>query len=73
MNTMKKSILLFLLLTSVFSAGAQKNWDIKHFPEGCRPDEIGVRLTERYLRTPHSHWGDIDPNRRVTLVTYPLT
>ena len=68
---MKKSILLFLLLTSVFSAGAQKNWDIKHFPEGCRPDEIGVRLTERYLRTPHSHWGDIDPNRRVTLVTYP--
>ncbi|MCM1301436.1 MAG: glycoside hydrolase family 88 protein [Alistipes senegalensis] len=68
---MKKSILLLALLASVVSAGAQKSWDLKHFPDGCRPDEIGVRLTERYLHTPHSHWGDIDPNRKVTLVTYP--
>ena len=30
-----------------------------------------MRLTERYLQTPHSHWGDINSKYKVTLITYP--
>lgn len=70
---MKKvfSILSVLLLAAAPSAKAQKSWDLKHFPKGSQPEEIGVRLTERYLRTPHSHWGDIASKNKVMLVTYP--
>ena len=72
---MKKFLLaaqtLLLLFAAAPNAQAQKSYDLKKFPKGCRPEEIGVRLTERYLQTPHSHWGDINSKHKVTLVTYP--
>ena len=71
---MKKFILVaqtLLLLATASNVQAQKSYDLKHFPKGCQPEEIGVRLTERYLQTPHSHWGDIKSKYKVTLITYP--
>ena len=71
---MKKLILVvqtLLLLATASNVQAQKSYDLKHFPKGCQPEEIGVRLTERYLQTPHSHWGDIKSKYKVTLITYP--
>lgn len=60
---------LFLLLTSpkVYS----QSYDLKNFPKGCQPEEIGIKLTERYLRTPHSDWGRIDTKRKASFITYP--
>lgn len=49
----------------------QENYDLKKFPEGCDPKEIGIKLTERYLQTPHSFWGNVSSDKKVTLVTYP--
>ena len=70
---MKKFLLaaqtLLLLFAAAPNVQAQKSYDLKKFPKGCRPEEIGVRLTERYLQTPHSHWGDINSKHKVTLVT----
>ncbi len=72
---MKKFLLaaqtLLLLFAAAPNVQAQKSYDLKKFPKGCRPEEIGVRLTGRYLQTPHSHWGDINSKHKVTLVTYP--
>ena len=71
---MKKFLLVvqtLLLLATASNVQAQKSYDLKHFPKGCQPEEIGVRLTERYLQTPHSHWGDINSKYKVTLITYP--
>lgn len=48
-----------------------ENYDLKTFPEGCEPEFIGKKLTERYLKTPHSHWGNINSTNKVTFVTYP--
>ncbi|KAA6317166.1 hypothetical protein EZS27_032637 [termite gut metagenome] len=31
-----------------------QSYDLKKFPDGCNPKEIGIRLTNRYLQTPHS-------------------
>ena len=28
-----------------------ENWDLKDFPQGADPREVGVRLAERYIRT----------------------
>ena len=68
---MKKTILAVLMTAICVSAFAQKPWDIKNFPQGSRPQEIGHKLVEHYLETPHSHWGDIRSKYKVTLVTYP--
>lgn len=67
-----KRIPLILLFSLLFTtAFAQKSWDLKHFPEGSRPEEIGKKLVEHYLDTPHSHWGDVRSKYEVKLVTYP--
>ena len=29
----------------------QDNYDLKNFPKGCDPKEIGIKLTNRYIRT----------------------
>ncbi|OJV31953.1 MAG: glycosyl hydrolase [Bacteroidales bacterium 36-12] len=62
-------VILFLPLV-VFNAQSQ-SYDLKKFPEGSQPKEVGIKLVERYLQTPHSHWGDINSKHKVTFVTYP--
>ena len=56
---MKRTALIFAALAVSTAVSAQKSWDLKNFPEGSTPEEIGTRLVEHYLDTPHSHWGDI--------------
>ena len=68
---MKKTALTFAALIVSTAMFAQKSWDLKNFPEGSTPEEIGTKLVEHYLDTPHSHWGDINSKYKVTLVTYP--
>lgn len=63
-----QTLFLMFAVSTVYS---QKSDDLKHFPEGCQPKEIGIKLTERYLQTPHSHWGNIDGKNKTTLITYP--
>ena len=31
--------------------------DLNNWPEGKSPEEIGVRIVNKYLSLPHSHWG----------------
>lgn len=68
---MKKITLIAILTFAFTSAFAQKSWDLKNFPEGSHPEEIGTALVKHYLDTPHSHWGDINSKYKVTFVTYP--
>lgn len=65
------AIQALLLLVLVTNVRAQKSYDLKNFPKGCQPEQIGIRLIERYLQTPHSHWGNIHANQKATLITYP--
>lgn len=63
-------VLILFLSSAVFSLHSQ-SYDLKKFPEGSKPEEIGVKLVERYLQTPHSDWGRINSKHKVTFVTYP--
>jgi len=67
---MYKKIFALLFVFSTQLSFAQ-SYDLKKFPEGCEPEFIGKKLTERYLQTPHSHWGNINSEHKVTFVTYP--
>ena len=71
---MKKIVYVILtqaLLSSVMVMnGYPQSYDLKKFPKGSEPKEIGIKLTERYLASPHSDWGNINLPFN-SFVTYP--
>lgn len=46
-------------------------YDLKNFPEGSQPEKIGVKLTERFLQTKHSYWGNVNSQYTADHITYP--
>lgn len=47
------------------------SYDLENFPEGAQPAAIGVKLTERYLQTRHSYWGNVNSTNTANHITYP--
>jgi hypothetical protein len=49
------SFFILMLLLLVIKGNAQsKNYDLKNWPEGKSPEEIGQRIAEKFLGTAHS-------------------
>jgi len=48
-----------------------QNFDLKHFPKGKSPQEVGTRIAEKFLKTPHSRYGNTHPKTPPTQITYP--
>ena len=46
-------------------------YDLENFPEGARPREVGLKLTERLLQTNYSYWGNIYSQYTADHITYP--
>jgi rhamnogalacturonyl hydrolase YesR len=62
----------FLLLLIVIITNAQsKSYDLKNWPKGKSPLEIGTRIAEKFLNTPHSLYGNTHPKTPPTQITYP--
>jgi unsaturated rhamnogalacturonyl hydrolase len=69
---MKHSILLILLWFGSFGLYAKtKESDLKNFPKGKTPLEIGTRIAEKFLKTAHSRYGNTHPEIPPTQITYP--
>lgn len=68
-----KTLLLFLIAFLLFFSGhAQiKEYDLKSFPIGKTPQEIGTRIADKFLKTPHSRYGNTRPDTPPTQITYP--
>ena len=68
---MKMSLSIILILF-FFSANAKtKEYDLKSFPKGQTPQEIGTRIAEKFLQTKHSQYGNTHPAKAPTQITYP--
>lgn len=58
-----------LILTGIASTHAQsKTADLKNWPKGSSPKEIGARIAERFVTTPHSNFNRPGPPK---VITYP--
>lgn len=69
---MKRSVLSILCLCFVLSLSAKtKDYDLKHWPSGKSPLEIGARIANKFLATPHSRYGNTHPDTPPTQITYP--
>ena len=45
--------------------------DLKKWPKGSAPEEIGKRIAEKFLASPHSQYGNTHPATPPTQITYP--
>jgi len=69
---MKTSLPFFLFALFFLSANSKtKEYDLKSFPEGKSPQEIGTRIAEKFLKTAHSRYGNTRPEIPPTQITYP--
>jgi rhamnogalacturonyl hydrolase YesR len=51
-----------------FAQSKTGNGDLIHFPQGCSPKEVGSRVAEHFLATPHTNFGRPTPPK---VITYP--
>lgn len=67
-----KRIIFFLgvlLFTgSGFAQTTKSVSDFKKWPKNCSPEEVGKRVAERFLATPHTNFGKPTPPK---VITYP--
>ena len=71
---MKLNHILFTiaLIITTFNLQAQKNdSDLKNWPKGSSPAEVGKRIVVKFLNTPHSRYGNTHPEVKPTQITYP--
>ncbi len=61
---------VFLFFAGMVNAQTQRS-DLENFPQGKTPVEIGNKIAEKFLNTPHSLYGNTSPQKPPTQVTYP--
>lgn len=68
-----RTLPLFILLLSAISCVNNKteDYDLTIWPEGKSPNEIGVRIAEDFLQSPHTLFGDRDTTKKPDYITYP--
>jgi len=65
-------VLIIALILTVINLQAQKGQsDLKHWPKGSSPAEVGKRIVLKFINTPHSRYGNTRPATPPTQITYP--
>jgi rhamnogalacturonyl hydrolase YesR len=74
-NTIKLLAVVLLLVPVAqaeelrLSLEGESPYDLTQWPNGKSPEEIGMRITNKYLSLPHSHWGKY--RKPANRITYP--
>lgn len=69
MIRLEKISVTILFLALGWGISAQESFDLTKWPEGKTPEQIGMRITNKYLSLPHSHWGKY--RKKANRITYP--
>lgn len=59
-----------MLLWSTVNVSAQ-NAALKNFPEGSQPQEVRDRIVNKFLKTPHTRFGNPRAEKAPDYITYP--
>ena len=69
---MRLLLLTCFLSVVLLSGNAQsQNYNLTKWPKGSSPTEIGNRIAEKFLKSPHSKYGDTHPTTPPTQISYP--
>jgi len=55
---------------TTYAQSNKENGDLKHFPKGSTPEEVGKRVADHFIATPHTNFGRTTPPK---FITYPET
>src|SRR5215467_3755998 len=53
MQARKLALISFIALSSILAAAGERPKEFRNWPAGASPQEIGQRVTGRFLNTPH--------------------
>lgn len=67
---MRYTVLIAGIFLSAMDASSQADGDLTKFPKGSSPQEIGKRVADHFVVTPHTNFGRPVPPR---VITYPET
>jgi unsaturated rhamnogalacturonyl hydrolase len=70
MKTITSVLITLIILTTTTPASSQDKY-FKKWPKGSSPEEIGNRIAQKYLVSPHSRYGNTRPEVPPTQITYP--
>ena len=66
-NLIRLPLLIILFIYCNLSYGQSKNeTDLEHWPKGSSPKEIGKRVADRFIATPHPNFGRPAPPKTIT-------
>ncbi len=66
------SVIFFVFFAGWTSLNGQPSgYDFKHWPKGKAPQDIGKRIANKFLATPHTYYGNTHPETPPTQITYP--
>jgi rhamnogalacturonyl hydrolase YesR len=68
---MQKLFASILVFSFSLLVAKPQDYNLKSFPKGKGPLEIGTRIAEKFLKTPHSRYGNTHPDTKPTQITYP--
>jgi len=71
MNIHRISVTITLVFSVLILQAQKGESDLKHWPKGSSPTEIGKRIVAKFLNTPHSRYGNTHPEVPPTQITYP--
>ncbi|MDP4208987.1 MAG: glycoside hydrolase family 88 protein [Bacteroidota bacterium] len=57
-----------MMITLSIGNGYTQSSDLRNWPKGCSPQEVGKRLAEHFVATPHTNYGKPTPPK---VITYP--
>lgn len=68
MKTMMAGLLTLLVFNTDMAAAQKKSndGDLTHFPKGSTPTEIGKRVADRFVASPHPNFGKPTPPKQIT-------
>ncbi|NLR65943.1 glycosyl hydrolase [Chitinophaga varians] len=68
MKTMMAGLLTLLVINTEMATAQKKSADanLTHFPKGSTPKEIGKRVAERFVATPHPNFGRATSPKQIT-------
>jgi unsaturated rhamnogalacturonyl hydrolase len=71
MKRYRTAIVLLLIFNGMILQAQKEESDLKRWPQGSSPAEVGKRIVNKFLKTPHSRYGNTHPDVPPTQITYP--
>lgn len=68
LKNIKAIVVVLTMITLSIGNGYAQSSDLRNWPKGCSPLEVGKRLAEHFVATPHTNYGKPTPPK---VITYP--